>query len=184
MKQEQITMGENVKKLRKLAALMGALIVGTSLSAGAGIPFLQLNLEDSKQCLKKLGDPFPWFIPLEIPWQDLEGTWKASGDTKLFVSVKVLKMSSKGTRLVQTTFHGSQGGPLVAGGVASVPKKERIVEAEIVGTKYYGRARIAYIAFPTFNCEKHRAETALQIQLYDRKGKEILDDVMILKKEK
>ena len=173
-----------MKRLKTVTILASILLAGISVSANAGIPFFQLTLENSKKCLQKLGDPFPWLVPLEIPWQDLEGTWKTAGDTKIFVTVKVLKMNSKGTRLVQTTLHANPAGPILAGGLSSVPKKERIVEAEVIGTKYYGRSRIAYIAFPTFGCEKHRAETAFQIQLYDKKGKEILDDVMLMKKEK
>ncbi|MBX9769619.1 MAG: hypothetical protein K2X47_20245 [Bdellovibrionales bacterium] len=171
--------------------IVNALILTLALCTGiSALAENQLPLEQSKPCNPDLikqpapreGDPFPWFFPLEIPWNEIEGTWKTQGDVTIFIEVKVIGMNAKGARYVQVQSYSDVSQAPIAKGIGFVPKKERILEAMVTGPKVNGRIRVASIAFPTQGCAKFRAQTAAQVTLYDKYGKLLLDEVVLMKK--
>lgn len=140
------------------------------------------NSDFIRKLIPKDGDPFPWFLPLEIPWAGIEGVWKAKGDVSLYLDIKVMGINEKGARYVQVQVFSNLSQTPIAKGIGFVPKKERILEAIVTGSKINGRIRIASIAFPTMGCSKFRAETAAEVNLFDKSGKSLVDEVMFMKK--
>lgn len=170
--------------MKMLRTLMMALILGLSTTASAGaLSFLESAIEASKPCMPKDGDPFPWLFPLEIPWDQIEGTWKTQGEPAVYVNIKVMGVNAKGARYVQVQLAETPSAAAFSTGIGFVAKRERILEAMVSGTKVVGRVRVASIAFPTLGCSKIKSEIAVQLHLFDRKGKELVDNIMLMKKQ-
>ncbi|MBX9769405.1 MAG: hypothetical protein K2X47_19170, partial [Bdellovibrionales bacterium] len=161
--------------MKKLKSLIAILILGISAPAPAGaLSFLEKSLEASQPCMPKEGDPFPWLFPLEIPWDQIEGTWKTQGEPVVYLSIKVIGVNAKGARYVQMQLSEKPNSAPFSTGVGFVATRERILETLVSGPKVVGRVRVASIAFPLLGCSKIKAETAVQLQLFDRKGKELV----------
>jgi hypothetical protein len=166
--------------------ILKTIIAALTLTIAVNAQAIDVRFPDRSQAcnLSKEGDPFPWLFPLEIPWSEIQGTWKTQGEPTLFVSIQILGTNEKGARYVKIQVLKRPNEIAIASGVGFVPKKERILESLVSGSSVSGQIRIASLAFPMMGCSKYRAETAVQVHLFDKRGKELIDEVMFMKKEK